>query len=225
MNQDSSFAGAVTDSDVSPTAPWVLGMRRRGAFIQAGFAGVSFVLGSLAIGSRMGDVLVVAFGAAVLGVFAYAIRTTTGTSGRPIRRPMSAEAERIERAVTRATVLTCVASSALVASSIATGHAHWALASVAIVNGALLLWLDRRFDIPRNRPVGLALIVGPVVLVATMSGSSLVAATGIASGTLLLVLAVAGFHELAGGRHRAAQTSPAGPRSPRTLDPAIFPSP
>jgi len=52
----------------------------------------------------------------------------------------------------------------------------------------------------RYRPVGWALTVGPVILVATMSGTSLAATTGIAAGVLLLGTAAAGFHDLAGLR-------------------------
>ncbi|HEY1222203.1 MAG TPA: hypothetical protein VGE75_01755, partial [Acidimicrobiales bacterium] len=50
---------------------------------------------------------------------------------------------------------------------------------------------------PRFRVVGWALTIGPVILVATMSGSSLAATTGIAAGVILLVTAAAGFHDLA----------------------------
>jgi hypothetical protein len=67
-----------------------------------------------------------------------------------------------------------------------------------------LLWLDHRVHVPRYRPVGWALTIGPVILVATMSGTPLVATTGIAAGVLLLGTAVAGFHDLAGVR-RAQQ--------------------
>ena len=67
----------------------------------------------------------------------------------------------------------------------------------------LLLWLDRRVHIPRYRPVGWALIVAPVILVAVMSGTPLVASTGIAAGLLLLGTAVVGFHDLTGVKRAA----------------------
>ena len=50
------------------------------------------------------------------------------------------------------------------------------------------------------RLVGWALIAGPVILVATMSGSALAVTTGIAAGVVLLGTAAAGFHDLAGIR-------------------------
>ena len=68
--------------------------------------------------------------------------------------------------------------------------------------GPLLLWLDHLVHIPRYRPAGVSLTIGPVVLVATMSGSALAATTGIAAGVLLLGTATAGFHDLAGLRPR-----------------------
>ena len=64
---------------------------------------------------------------------------------------------------------------------------------------------DHKVHIPRYRPVGWALIAGPVILVATMSGTALVATTGIAAGVLLLGTAVAGFHDLMGVRRAAEQ--------------------
>ena len=63
--------------------------------------------------------------------------------------------------------------------------------------GLLLLWLDHLVCLPRNRPVGWALIAGPVILAATMSGPALAATTGLAAGVLLLGSAAAGFHDLA----------------------------
>ena len=66
-----------------------------------------------------------------------------------------------------------------------------------ITIGPLLLWLDHLVHIPRYRPAGWTLIVGPVILAATMSGPALTATTGIAAGVLLLGTAAAGFHDLA----------------------------
>jgi hypothetical protein len=83
---------------------------------------------------------------------------------------------------------------------IVAGHSDWVLPSIAITIGPLLLWLDHLVDIPRYRPVGWALTVGPLILVATMSGSALAATTGLASGVPLLATATAGFHDLAGIR-------------------------
>jgi hypothetical protein len=104
---------------------------------------------------------------------------------------------RIERAVTVATIVQLVASFAVPALVIATGHSDWVLPSIAITIGPLLLWLDHRVHIPRYRPVGWTLIVGPVILAIVMSGTALAATTGIAAGALLLGTATAGFHDLA----------------------------
>jgi hypothetical protein len=102
--------------------------------------------------------------------------------------------------VTVATIIELAAAFVLPAVVVAAGHSDWVLPSIAITIGPLLLWLDHLVHIPRYRPVGRALTVGPVLLVATMSGSSLAATTGIARGVLLLGTAAAGFHDLAGIR-------------------------
>ena len=183
-------------ADLTPTAAWSRRVRWIGGLIQAAFAAFWLVRGSLVIGGRAADVLIAVSGVTVIGVFSYAIRATAGTAPRP----RGTEARRIERAVTIATVIEFAAAFALPIVVIAAGHSDWVLPSIAITIGPLLLWLDRRVHIPRYRPVGWALTVGPVILVATMSGTALVATTGIAAGVLLLGTAVAGFRDLAGVR-------------------------
>ena len=74
--------------------------------------------------------------------------------------------------MTVATVIELVASFALPVIVIAAGHPDWVLPSIAITIGPLLLWLDHLVHIPRYRPVGWALTIGPVILVATLSGTA-----------------------------------------------------
>jgi hypothetical protein len=144
----------------------------------------------------------------VTGVLVYGIRSTTGA-----QRPTGQEAKRIERSVNLATVVELAASLALPLVVIAVGHADWVLPSIAITIGPLLLWLDHLLDIPRYRLVGWTLTVGPLVLVAAMSGKALAATTGLAAGTLLLATAAAGFHDLADLRLTASKpTAPLGSR-------------
>ncbi len=185
--------------DLSPTAAWSRRVRRVGGLIQTAFAAFWLVRGSLVVGGAATDVLIAIFSVTVIGAFAYAIKATAGTAPRP----RSPEAGRIERAVTLATAIQLAASFALPVAVLAAGHADWVLPSIAITIGPLLLWLDSRVHIPRYRPAGWALIVAPVILVAAMSGTLLIATTGIAAGSLLLVTALAGFHDLAGVRRRA----------------------
>jgi hypothetical protein len=151
---------------------------------------------SLAIGGRAGDVLLAVSAVAVIGVFSYAIKVTAGLAPR-LSGP---EARRIERSVTAATVIELVAAFVLPVVVIAAGRSDWVLPSIVITIGPLLLWLDHLVHIPRYRPVGWALIAGPIVLVATMSGSALAVTTGLAAGVVLLGTAAAGFHDLAGIR-------------------------
>lgn len=187
-------------ADLTPTAAWSRRVRWIGGLIQAAFAAFWLVRASVVIGGRAADVLIAVFGVIVIGVFFYAITATRGTAPRP----KSPEGRRIERSVTIATVIEFAAAIVLPVIVSAAGHSDWVLPSIAITIGPLLLWLDHRVNVPRYRPVGWALTVGPVLLVATMSGTPLVATTGIAAGLLLLGTALAGFHDLAGVR-RAEQ--------------------
>ena len=160
-----------------PAAAWSRRVRRIGGFIQAAFAALWLVRASLAIGGPVGDVLLAVSGAAVVGVFAYAIRVTAGTAPRP----SGPQARRIERSVTLATIIELAAAFVLPVVVIAANRSDWVLPSIVITIGPLLLYLDHLVHIPRYRPVGWALTAGPVILVATMSGSSLAVTTGLRS--------------------------------------------
>jgi hypothetical protein len=164
-------------ADLTPTGAWSRRVRWIGGLIQAACAVFWLVRGGVVIGGG----------------------ATAGTAPRP----RSPEGKRIERAVTIATVIEFAAAIVLPVIVSAAGHSDWVLPSIAITIGPLLLWLDHKVDVPRYRPVGWVLTVGPLILVATMSGTPLVATTGIAAGVLLLGTAVAGFHDLAGVRRAA----------------------
>jgi hypothetical protein len=186
-------------ADLTPTGAWSRRVRWIGGLIQAAFAAFWLVRGSVVIGGGVADVLIAVFGVTVVGVFVYAVRATAGTAPRP----RSPEGKRIERAVTIATVLEFAAAIVLPVIVSSAGHSDWVLPSIAITIGPLLLWLDHKVHVPRYRPVGWVLTVGPLILVVTMSGTPLVATTGIAAGVLLLGTALAGFHDLAGVRRAA----------------------
>jgi hypothetical protein len=196
-----SLSSTMSAADLTPTAAWSRRVRWIGGLIQAAFAAFWLVRASVVIGGGVADVLIAVFGVGVVGVFSYAVRATAGTAPRP----RSPEGRRIERAVTIATVLEFAAAIVLPVIVSAAGHSDWVLPSIAITIGPLLLWLDRRVHVPRYRPVGWALTVGPVILVATMSHTPLIATTGIAAGLLLLATALAGFHDLAGVRRAVEQ--------------------
>jgi len=189
---------ATSAADLTPTAAWSRRVRRVGGLIQLAFAALWLVRGSLVIGGAASGVLIAVSAVAVIAGLIYALSVTAGTAPRPT----SPEGKRIERAVTLATVIELVAAFALPVIVSSAGHSDWILPSIAITIGPLLLYLDHLVHIPRYRPVGWALTIGPVVLVATMSGTPLIATTGIAAGMLLLGTAIAGFHDLAGVRRR-----------------------
>lgn len=185
---------------LSAQAAWSLRVRRIGGFIQAAFAGFWLIRGSLVLPGLASAVVPTLAVLAAVGAFGYGLKATAEIAPRP----SGSEATHIERALTIATVIQLIASFAAPAIVIAAGEPDWTLPAIAITIGPLLLWLDRRVVIPRYRPVGWALILVPLLLVATMSGTALVATTGLAAGTLLLVTAVTGFHDLARTRHLAA---------------------
>lgn len=176
-------------------------MRRIGGLIQAAFAAFWLARASLAIGGRAGDLLLAVSGLAVIGVFSYALLATAGTAPRPA----GPQARRIERLVTIATIAELAAAFVLPVIVVAAGRSDWVLPSIVITIGPLLLYLDHLVRIRRYRVAGWALTAGPVILVATMSGSALAMTTGIAAGVVLLGTAAAGFHDLA--RLRPARSS------------------
>jgi hypothetical protein len=184
---------AASAAALTPTEAWSRRVRRIGGLIQAAFAAFWLARASLAIGGRTGDVLIAVSGVAVISVFSYAIRATAGTAPRPSGR----QARRIERLVTIATIVELVAAFVLPVIVIAVGRSDWVLPSIVITIGPLLLYLDHLVHIRRYRMIGWALTAGPVILVATMSGSSLAITTGIGAGLLLLGTAAAGFRDLA----------------------------
>jgi len=179
-------------TELTATVAWSRRVRWIGGLIQAAFAAFWLVRGSVVIGGGAGDVLLVLAGLGAIGAFSYAIRAAAGAAPRP----RSPEGRRIERGVTIATVIEFAAAIVLPIVVSAAGHSDWVLPSIAITIGPLLLWLDNEVGVPRYRPVGWALTVGPVILVVALSGTALVATTGIAAGVLLLGTAVAGFHDL-----------------------------
>jgi hypothetical protein len=195
-NPTTAKPDASSAADLTPAVAWSRRVRRIGGFIQAAFAAFWLIRASLTIGGPTGDVLLAVSAVAVIGVFTYAIRVTAGTAPRPA----GPEARRIERSVTLATIIELAAAFVLPIIVIAAGRSDWVLPSIVITIGPLLLYLDHLVHIPRYRVVGWALTAGPVILVATMSGSALAVTTGIAAGVLLLGTAAAGFHDLAGIR-------------------------
>jgi hypothetical protein len=187
---------AVSGAELAAKTAWSRRVRRVGGFIQVAFAAFWLIRGSLNIGGGIGVALAAVFTAVVAALIAYGIRATTGVAPRPV----SPEGKHIERAVTIATVVQLAASFAAPVIVIAAGQSDWLLPSIAVTIGPLLLWLDHRVDVPRYRPAGWTLIVGPLLLIAIMSGTALAATTGIAAGAILLGIATAGFHDLGQAR-------------------------
>lgn len=178
------------------TRAWSRRVRRVGGLIQLAFAAFWLVRGGLILGDSPG--LAIASGSVVLafGVAGYGLRATAGLAPRPT----GPEAARIERAITIATIVQLLASFAAPAAVLALDRPSWVLPSIAITIGPLLVWLDHRVNIPRYRPVGWTLIIGPVLLVSVLKGTALASTTGLGCGLLLLVTAIAGFRDLGSSR-------------------------
>jgi hypothetical protein len=205
--------GQPTSEPLSPTVAWSHRVRKVGGYIQLAFAAFWLIRGGLSVGGPAGTVIAVAGIAWSVAVLVYAIKVSGGVGGRP----SGAEAKRIERSVSIATIIELVASFGFPVIVIAAGRSDWVLPSIAITIGPLLLWLDHVVHIPRLRPIGWALTIGPFILVAVMSGAALEATTGLAAGLLLLSTATAGFHDL-------AQLRPYRPRQPPgTVDTSPLP--
>jgi hypothetical protein len=189
-------------------APWSKRVRWVGGLIQGAFAAFWLARASIVIGGVASHVLLPVVGLLTIGVFTYALTAAGGTAPRP---SATRQDKRIELQVTIATVLEFAAAIALPMLVTAAGHSDWTLPSIAITVGPLLLWLDHQLGLPRYRAVGWALTIGPLLLIATISGTALVATTGIAGGLLLLGTALAGFHDLAAGRsttpHSASEST------------------
>ncbi len=172
---------------------WSRRVRRVGGLIQLAFAVFWLLRGAGAFGGRTADLLMSLALLAGAAAFRYAVKATAGKAARP----QGPQAKHIEKSITIATVLEFLAAFVLPLVVISSGHSDWVLPSIAITLGPLLLYLGHLVQIARYRIVGWALTVGPLVLVASLSGSALVATTGLASGLLLLATAVAGFRDLA----------------------------
>ena len=175
------------------TAPWARRVLWVGGLTQCAFGAFWLVRGSATIGGVVGLALLSLSALFLVGLFTYARQAARGTAPRPSGTRL---AKRVEVQITVATVLEFAAAIILPLVVSAAGHADWTLPSIAITVGPLLLWLDYRVRIPRYRPVGWALTIGPLFLVAVMSGNALVATTGLSAGLLLLATAFVGFREL-----------------------------
>ena len=163
-------------ADTIPTAEaarraWRRRVLRVGGIIQGCFAIFWLVRGGLAIGNQLGLTMAVALGGGALVVLIHGIRTTAGLAPRPT----GADAQRLERSITVATVVELVAAFVLPAIVIAAGRSDLTLPSIALT-------------------------IGPIVLALTLSGTELVVTTGLTAGALLLFSAANGFSLLASNK-------------------------
>ena len=81
----------------------------------------------------------------------------------------------------------------------AAGRPDLTVTTVAITIGILLLWLRATLATPGHLTAGILLIAVPGGLALALAGSSLTAATGLATAAILIASAVTGFRALASG--------------------------
>jgi hypothetical protein len=174
---------------------WRRRVARVGSDIQLAFAVLWIVRGMLATGwpGRLPAALILAGATAALAAWGTAV--TRGLAPRP-RGPA---ARRLGRAITIATIAQLAASCALPVIVSAAGRPDLTITTVAITIGILLLWLRATLTTPGHLVAGILLIVVPGGLALALAGSSLTAAAGLATATILIAGAATGFRALASG--------------------------
>lgn len=191
-----SLAETTRPARLSPAIDARLAWRRRvariGSLIQLGFAALWLGRGTLATGwpARLPLALALVVAAVAIGVWA-----ETSTRGLA-PRPTGPAARDLERAVTIATVVQLAASLGLPVVVAALGRPDLIVGTVSVTIGLLLLWLRSRLATPGHLVAGILLVVMPVGLAVALAGNALTAATGLATGTILLGSAVVGVRWL-----------------------------
>ena len=183
--------------------------RRRVAYVgslfQLAFAALWLMRGMLAttVPARLPIAVILAVAAIAIGVWG-----ALSTRGRA-PQPRGEAAARLGRAITIATVAQLVVSCALPFVVSALGRPDLTVTSIAITIGLLLLWLRLRLASAGHLTAGVLLIVVPGGLALALSGSALIASTGLATAVILTGGAIAGFRALASGRLGSATTTAA----------------
>lgn len=182
----------VLPSPADARLAWRRRVGRVGSLIQLGFAALWLGRGALATGwqGRTPVALALVTGAMALGVWGEA--RTRGLAPRPA----GPAARELERAVTIATVIQLAASFALPAVVSALGRPDLIVGTVSVTIGILLLWLRARLGTPGHLVAGALLVVVPVGLAVALAGNALTAATGLATGAILVGSAVVGVRAL-----------------------------
>lgn len=194
LNRRSPAAPAAPDQDAR--AAWRRRVASIGSQIQLAFAALWLARGLLATGTPGRLLAAVALVAAVAAVGTWGALTTRGLAPRP----GGPAARRLERAITVATVAQLAASCLLPGVVAALGRPDLTVPAIAATIGILLLWLRTRLATPGHLTAGILLIAVPGGLACGLSGSTLTATAGLATGAILTASAVTGFRALASGQ-------------------------
>ncbi len=204
--QTTTTQPAPATPDLSPSAArtaWRRRVARVGSLIQLAFAALWVVRGALATGWP-GRLPIAATLFAALAVLA--VRGTIASRGLA-PHPHGPAAHRLERAITTATVLQLAASCLLPILMSAYRRPDLTGTAIAVTIGLLLLWLRARLATPGHLAAGILLIAIPVALAVPLTGDTLTAAAGLATGAILTASAYVGLHALTSGRLGAPTTA------------------
>jgi hypothetical protein len=193
-----ALAEASRPPQLAPPAAARLAWRRRvagiGSLIQVGFAALWLGRGTLATGWPARVPIALALAAAAVAIGAWAERRTRGLAPRPA----GPAARPLGKAVTIATLAQLAASSGLPAAVAALGRPDLIAGTVSVTIGIMLLWLRARLGTPGHLAAGvLLMMIVPAGLAAALAGNALTAATGLATGAILLGSAITGVRWLA----------------------------
>jgi len=194
VTEPARTAGAA-EPGIAAREAWRRRVARIGSDIQLAFAALWIFRGMLATGwpGRLPAALLLGSATAALAIWGTVV--TRGLAPLP-RGPA---ARRLGRAITIATVAQLAASCALPVIVAAAGRPDLIVTTVAITIGILLLWLRATLATPGHLAAGILLIAVPGGLALALAGSSLTAATGLATAAILIASAVTGFRALASG--------------------------
>jgi hypothetical protein len=176
-------------------AAWRRRVALVGSLFQLAFAALWLVRGMLAttVPARLPVAVILA--AAALAIGAFGAVSTRGLAPQP----RGEAAARLGRAITIATIAQLVASCGLPFVVSALGRPDLTVTSIAVTIGMLLLWLRRRVGSAGHLAAGVLLIVVPGGLALVLSGSMLIASSGLATAAILTGGAIVGFRALASG--------------------------
>ena len=183
-------ATAITQESIAPVA---VAQWRRQVFRISSLCQIFF--GSIWVANAIRHFLPLEGSLVLLGGlvgFAFATRSTRGTT----TRPRGLEADALGRRITIASVVQIVGAIVLPVGLVATGHGALVMPVIVASVGLLFVWLDHAVQLVRLRALGAALVVVPIATTAALSGPAQTTTLLAIAGTLMVATGVAGVRTL-----------------------------